>query len=161
MMVGFTNEQSNPMVFVAKKLGRKEASTVLVDFAIAKKAIDKLRIDAKVDAMFPQAQHKIDAMDTLVPFDIHMHIASGENSVVVDMCTPDAGGNEKNGLQSVSEAISSLTDLLFKDEDFKNSLAGNGGAPTVLTNDDFVGRVVFNPNEVPSRMPLGSPLVAQ
>ncbi|GLJ38045.1 hypothetical protein SUGI_0774520 [Cryptomeria japonica] len=51
--------------------------------------------------------------------------------------------------ESASEVISALIDPLFNEEDFKNSPAENGGAPTVLTNDDFVGRVVSNKGRYP------------
>ncbi|GLJ33444.1 hypothetical protein SUGI_0672910 [Cryptomeria japonica] len=79
----------------------------------------------------------------------------------IEMKDSSAPRNSTSSMLSSSEAISALIDLLFNDEDLKNSPAGNVGAPTILTNDDFVGRIVFNPNEVPSLMPFDSLLAVQ
>ncbi|XP_057837541.1 bZIP transcription factor 60 [Cryptomeria japonica] len=48
--------------------------------------------------------------------------------------SPDADGNGTDGLQSASEVISALTDLLFNDEDFQNSPVGDGGAGSMDIN---------------------------
>ncbi|GLJ22902.1 hypothetical protein SUGI_0431880 [Cryptomeria japonica] len=53
--------------------------------------------------------------------------------------SPDADGNGTDGLQSASEVISALTDLLFNDEDFQNSPVGDGVEGQIQRGDDVEG----------------------